>query len=125
MAAGVRRGKVRFMAIPAQEQQRAAQALRRHCDEVPPEVRHLVSKDFRFVRSDVELIERRPHYLERDRIMEHVVAKFRYNATRESWTLLWCDRHERWHTHQGFEDRRNFLPLLREVERDPTRIFWG
>jgi hypothetical protein len=113
------------MAIPELEQQRASRALRTYCEKVPVSIRDQLTKDFRFVRSDVELFERRPHYRERDRHVERTVAKFRYNAKRGSWTLYWCDRNQRWHSYDGFEDRRDFLELLREVEADPTCIFWG
>ncbi len=113
------------MAIPDLERERAERALRRLCEKVPLEVRHELTHDFRVVRSDIELFERRPHYRERDRHVEHVVAKFRYNARRGSWTLYWSDRNLRWHSYEGLEDRRDFLELLREVEKDPTAIFWG
>jgi hypothetical protein len=113
------------MAIPELEQERVSRALRRYCDKVPLHIRDKLTKDFRVVRSDVELFERRPHYLDKHRQVEHVVAKFRYNAKRGSWTLFWCDRNERWHSYDGFEDRRDFSELLQEVEADPTCIFWG
>jgi len=113
------------MAIPELEQQRAARALRRFCAKVPVEIRHQLTHDFRFVRSDVELLERRPHFQDRSRQIEHVVAKFRYNARRGCWTLLWSDRNLRWHAYDGFEEKRDFEDLLREVERDPTGIFFG
>ena len=65
-----------------------------------------VTRDFRVVRSDVELLERRPHFQRRDRQIEHVVAKFRYNARRGSWTLLWSDRNLRWHAYDGYRHLR-------------------
>lgn len=113
------------MAIPELERERVSRALRRYCEKVPLHFRDQVTKEFRFVRSDVELLERRPHFQERDRHVEHPVAKFRYNAKRGSWTLFWQDRNQRWHSYDGFEDRRDFVDLLREVEADPTGIFWG
>jgi hypothetical protein len=113
------------MAIPELELARVSRALRRHCDKVPLEIRDQLAKDFRLVRSDIELFERRPHCLERHRKVDHVVAKFRYNAKRGSWTLFWCDRNLRWHAYETMEDRRDFMELLREVEKDPTGIFWG
>jgi hypothetical protein len=113
------------MAIPEIESARATQALRAYCEKVPPEIRDRLIHDFRIVGSDVELFERRPHYRERDRHVEQVVAKFRYNATRRSWTLFWADRNARWHRYENFVDRPDFLALLREVEADPTGIFWG
>jgi hypothetical protein len=113
------------MAIPELERERVARALRRFCERVPLEVRHQLTHDFRFVRSDVELLERRPHFQDKKRQTEQIIAKFRYNARRGCWTLLWSDRNSRWHTYEGFEEKRNFMALLREVERDPTRIFFG
>ena len=47
------------MAIPELEQERVSRALRRYCDKVPLHIRDKLTKDFRFVRSDVELFERR------------------------------------------------------------------
>ena len=113
------------MAIPELEQERVSRALRRYCEKVPLHSRDKLTNDFRFVRSDVELFERRPHYQEKHRLVELAVAKFRYNAKRGSWTLFWSDSNQRWHSYDGFEDRRDFADLLREVEADPTCIFWG
>ena len=113
------------MAIPELEHERVTRALRRFCDRVPVEIRHQLLYDFRFARSGVELLERRPHFQDRNRKVEHVFARFKYNAKRGCWTLLWSDRNLRWHTYQGFEERGNFMDLLREVERDPTGIFFG
>jgi hypothetical protein len=100
------------MAIPELEHARVSRALRRYCEKVPIQIRDKLSKDFRFVRSDIELFERRPHFMERDRYTENVVAKFRYNAKRGSWTLYWRGQNLRWHAYEGFEDRRDFLELL-------------
>jgi hypothetical protein len=113
------------MAIPELEKERVSRSLERFCDKVPKHVRDRLTHHFRFVRSDVELYARRPAYREPGRFMEETVAKFRYNAKRGSWTLFWSDRNLRWHSYEGFVDRRNFLDLLHEVERDPTCIFWG
>src|SRR5262249_52148984 len=113
------------MAIPELEHERVARALDRFCDKVPVEIRRDLTRDYRFVRSEVVLLEGRPHFQDRDRQVEHLVAKFRYNAKRGCWTLLWPDRNLRWHTYDGFEEKRRFEDLLREVERDPTGIFFG
>jgi len=113
------------MAIPELEKKRASRALRRHCETVPIEIRRQLKKDFRFVRSDVELFDRRPHYKDPGRCIEHVVARFEDNARPGWWTLFWSDKNLRWHAYEGMEDRRDLLELLKEVEADPTCIFWG
>ena len=76
------------MAIPELERERAARALRHFCEKVPLEIRGELTHDFRFVRSDVHLLEYRSHFQDKSRQTEHVVAKFRYSAKRGCWTLL-------------------------------------
>lgn len=113
------------MAVPDLERQRVTRALTRVCDKVPLHVRSQLSHHFRFVGSAVELFERRTGYSDENGPIEHIVAKFRYNARRDSWTLYWSDRNLKWHEYEGFKDRRNVLELIAEVERDPTHIFFG
>ena len=40
------------------------------------------------------------------------------------WTLDWPDRDDRWHRYE-FTGAKTLAGLLREVDRDPTGIFWG
>ena len=47
------------MAIPELEREKVIRALRRFCDKVPVEIRDRLTHNFRFVRSDVELFDRK------------------------------------------------------------------
>ncbi len=48
-----------------------------------------------------------------------------YSPTVGGWSLKCSDRHGRWHAYDGFDNVPHFRDLLREVEVDPTEIFFG
>lgn len=53
------------------------------------------------------------------------VAKLRFDPSQLKWTLHWRDRNERWHVYERIKPSPTISDLLREVDRDPTAIFWG
>ena len=100
--------------------------LRGYCEKrVPPHVRDRLRLDFRISGSAVELFEVRPRFDNRKQWIEHGVAKFRYVASRKTWELFCLHRDLRWHAYQNLPRARSFDALLREVDEDPTAIFWG
>ncbi|MGH3645687.1 MAG: DUF3024 domain-containing protein [Micromonosporaceae bacterium] len=48
-----------------------------------------------------------------------------YTKSRREWTLYWCDRNERWHRYDLIDPSPTIVPLLDELDRDPTCIFFG
>jgi len=52
------------------------------------------------------------------------VAKLRYSASGQRWSLYWADRNGRWHRYDGLEPGSGD-EMLNEIDRDPTCIFWG
>ena len=55
----------------------------------------------------------------------HPVARLRYLAGRGVWLLDWSDSDLRWHRYDLIGPTPHVEPLLAEIERDPTSIFWG
>jgi len=53
------------------------------------------------------------------------ICRFRYTKTRNEWSLLWRDRNLRFHGYDLARPTPHIDELIREVERDPTCIFWG
>lgn len=53
------------------------------------------------------------------------IAQFRFDARTGLWALYWRDRNRRWRLYADLAPTRNFQALLAEVDRDPTRLFWG
>ena len=56
---------------------------------------------------------------------EFKVAQLRYEPTERTWCLYCRDRNERWFLYDGIEPAPSVVPLLAEVDEDPTGIFWG
>jgi hypothetical protein len=53
------------------------------------------------------------------------IAQLRYDAAAREWSLYWADRNGRWHRYRDLDPAENLDPLLREIDEDPTAIFWG
>jgi hypothetical protein len=53
------------------------------------------------------------------------IARLRYTQATTTWTLYWRDRNLRFHLYDQLEPSPDIDDLLREIDRDPTAIFWG
>ena len=53
------------------------------------------------------------------------IARLRLLVGRGVWLLDWSDRNSRWHLYDDIEPSPHVEPLLAEIEKDPTSIFWG
>ncbi len=113
------------MAIRDLDRKRIERELDAFCDRVPKHIRHQVCHAYRIAGSDVVLFEVRSVWNDPGQSREHPVAKFRFNATRELWQLYCRHRDLKWHSYTRLPAVGSFEILLREVERDPTGIFWG
>jgi hypothetical protein len=114
------------MPIPDLEKARAMKALEQFCSRHNrPDLRHLLWYDARFERNAAFIFEHRPSFQNRNEWTELAVAKCRYNVSHVTWELLWSDRNSKWHVYESLNPTRSIEPLLAEVDRDPTGIFWG
>ena len=118
-------GQSTEMPIPELEVARVMRLLDKFCDRVPVAVRSELAYVYRFEGNTVLLSERRPHYKDRTRHTELAFAKFVYSPRIGGWSLRWSDRNGWWHRYDGFENVPQFREVLREVEADPTCIFFG
>lgn len=106
----------------------AVAALRHYCEQrVQPHALHQVRVELRESRGAATIVERRAPWRE-DYGPEWTtlgIARFRYVAKDELWSLYWRDRNAKWHRYDLIEPKQDVLVLLDEVDRDPTGIFWG
>ncbi len=51
--------------------------------------------------------------------------KFRFDNKSKKWNLYCCFRDSKWYLYSEIDSSPNFDFLLKEVDRDPTGIFWG
>lgn len=94
---------------------------------VPEQARHQVRVECDVAPRHLAIIERRPpwHADLGPEWTSFPIARLRYTATDQSWTLYWRDRNLRFHIYDRLAPSRRVDKLLDEIDDDPTGIFWG
>lgn len=114
------------MPLPDLTRKEAEEVLSRFCEQrVPLRARGQVQLSFGVRGNTVTLYESRPAFLEPDRWTRISVAQFRFDPASNRWTLYCADRNSRWHEYLDLGPSRRLERLVREVDDDPTGIFWG
>ena len=102
--------------------------VRRWCAaRVPEHARHQVRVECEAAPRHLTIVERRAPWRE-DLGSEWTtfpIARLRYAAKEETWTLLWRDRNLRFHAYDALAPSRHVEDLLAEIDRGPTAIFSG
>jgi hypothetical protein len=114
------------MPLPDDIRDGVQQMLQLYCEaRIPERVRHQLRLSFKIRGNYVTLIEQRPAMFDPPNWIDIVVAQFRFRTEDSKWMLYWADRNSRWHEYDDLLPSSNLEDLLREVDRDPTGIFWG
>ena len=110
------------MALPEIEQQRVDTLLARLCEQrsIPEQVK--LRYDTKGNR--VVLAESRPLFIDPAIWNEINIAQFEYSPESLRWTLYWYDRKNRRQPYPTGRNRDTLEKLIREVDTDPTGIFW-
>ena len=108
------------------QRQRIVELFDAFCEgRVPIMARDQIALQYTIERHDVVLFEKRPVFNQPGKWVNCNVAKFRWNASRDTWSLLWRDRDSLWHHYDAGAPSDRLEVQLDEVDRDPTGIFWG
>ena len=100
--------------------------LRAFCGRrVPVEVRDKVNLTYDVRGNSVTLIENRPSFRDPGRWTAMSIAEFRFDPKTGKLTLYCADRNSKWHVYMDIEPNSHFDELLKEVDADPTGIFFG
>jgi hypothetical protein len=100
--------------------------LRAFCERrVPPEVRDKIRLTYAFRANTVTLYENRPRWNNPREWTHHAIAQMRFDKTTGQWTLYCADRNSKWHEYHEAKSTSRFEVLLKEVDEDPTGIFFG
>ncbi|MDH7500319.1 MAG: DUF3024 domain-containing protein [candidate division NC10 bacterium] len=114
------------MALPELIRKSVEKKLEHYCAaRVPPELRGKVRLGYKIRGNSVTLAESRPHFSDPSIWVDIVVAQFRYDPSQRRWTLYCADRNSRWMEYLDARPTSDLDELLREVDEDPTGIFWG
>jgi len=114
------------MGLPQFLRKTVEKKFQKYCDmKVPEAIRYQLRLEFKIRGNNVTLIEERPAFGNPDIWISIPIAQFRYNPDDETWYLYCCYRNLRWHLYHLISSNRDMDVLIREVEKDPTGIFWG
>jgi hypothetical protein len=86
---------------------------------------HRISYSFVTRGNSFVVLEARPAFLNKDKMLSSPIAKFAKDKRTLQWELLWRDRNQKWHHFSPRKLAKRVSTLIAEVERDPTGIFWG
>ncbi len=112
------------MALPELD---VARVQRWCASRVPERARHQVRVQCQVAPRHLTIVERRAPWRE-DLGPEWTslpITRLRYTAAEKSWTLYRRDRNLRFHLYDPIAPSPRIDDLLAELDRDPTRIFWG
>lgn len=93
-------------------------------DEFRDEVRLTCSRRGR----SITVVEERPPWRPQpgnDAWTQDRIAQLRYDSASGVWSLYCCDSSSRWWPYDEVPASPSVDPLLVEIDRDPTGIFWG
>ena len=100
-----------------------------YCDaRIEPEIRDQIRLEVDREPASLTLVEARPPWqpgVPDPSWTRLMVARFSYDALSGKWALSWSDSDQAWHPYAGVNPSRNIEVLLKEVDNDPTGIFWG
>ena len=114
------------MAFSKVERRAIERLLTEYCGRrVPPNERDRRRILFRIKGRGVILLESRPLFTKPSEWVDAVVAQFRRDDDTGDWTLFCADRNSKWHRYEYLRPKKTLRPLLAEIDRDPTGIFWG
>lgn len=114
------------MAIPELVQKSAERLLDKYCGEkIPACARDQVRLSYRVVGDAVTLYEERISAADPSKWLAMGIAQFRFNAELNQWTLHYSDRSNRWHFYLNAAPSLDFGKLLRVLDNDALRMFWG
>ena len=90
-----------------------------------PEIRELLDYKVDIKDRDVVLLEVRPRFDDKSKIIEHGFAKMKWVGTKNVWRLFWMRADMKWHSYDPKPQARTIEALFEEVGRDPHGCFFG
>jgi hypothetical protein len=93
---------------------------------VPEHILDKVRLSYKFRGNSVTIFENRAPWREGMKEWSSLaVAQMRYEEKTGKWTLYCADRNDKWHEYYDIDSTKDIDKLLREIDEDPTGIFWG
>lgn len=116
------------MALPAEVSDPAISLVATYCaTKVPAEHDDKLRVEYKVRGNSITIYECRPPWLKElgPDWTKMRICTFAWDPETRLWTLYARDRNDRRLEYPFVEPARDLEPLLRELDKDPTSIFWG
>jgi hypothetical protein len=115
-----------MMALNEVRKRKVKNILEELCTErIPAEVSDQVKLEFNIRGDNVTLFEKRRYYKDPQEWTKQKIAQFRYDHENNHWSLYWHRHTGKWYEYEEIEPSKDLKKLVKEVDEDPTGIFWG
>jgi hypothetical protein len=91
----------------------------------PPHIRSKLDLAFRVSGQSIEIFEIRPHFMDKEKMLEHSVAKATYNKTKLNWKVFWKRADLKWHSYSPSPEVASVEEFLDLVRNDDHCCFFG
>ena len=91
----------------------------------PPHIRAQIDLAFRINGQSIEIFHIRPHWQDKNRMIEEAVAKATYNRSKLNWKVFWQRADLEWHGYQPRPEVASVEEFLDVVQKDDHSCFFG
>ena len=114
------------MAFSEEEIARYSASASAFCERrIPTHVHDKLWMDFRIEGQSIILLEFRPHWQDKSKVVESPVAKTTFIRKTGEWKLYWMRADLKWHVYEPRPTTSSFDEFLDEVDRDEWCCFFG
>ncbi len=92
---------------------------------VPVRVHDKLWMGFKIEGQSIVLLEFRPHWEQKFKIVQRPVAKTTFVRSADEWRIYWLRQDLKWHGYQPCPTAESFEEFLEEVTRDECCCFFG
>lgn len=93
--------------------------------KIPKEFQNQIRLSYKIRGNNITIIESRPYFQDNSIWTDMKIAQIRFRNEDKSYTLYCLDRNERYHLYELINSSKDLNELLKEIDDDPTGIFWG
>jgi hypothetical protein len=91
----------------------------------PVEIRKQVDLEYRIEGDSILILEIRPVWNDRDRIIERGIVKGTYIKSKDHWKIFWMRADMKWHNYKPYPAAKSLAEFVDVVEEDSHSCFWG
>jgi hypothetical protein len=91
----------------------------------PEHLKNQLRVTYKIRGNSITIYEERVYFKDKSKWSKMPVAQFRFDDKSLKWDLYCSDRNDKWHSYIDTFSERDINKLIKEVDEDPTCIFWG